>query len=731
MHRVLAVKPQLRVEVDPQGRVFLVGERERVLLRGALPGRVARLVDGQRTERQIIEALEPDAPAHAVYHALRQLEAEGHVAEVVAALSPESAAFWSSLGIDAARAASRLGSTPVSVVTTGGEDPGPVADALGAAGIRQGEGALWIVAARDYLDGELAALDRRARAEGARWMLVKPGGATPWIGPILGFGGGPCWVCLAHRLRANRPVEAFLARAAGRDELSPPPRAALPAGRQAALSMAAVALARRIAADEWLDPPRLLAVDLARLRVDEHAVVRRPQCPACGDPYLLAARARRPVALASRPRRFSDDGGYRSETPEETFARHEHLISPLTGVVTTVGPLVERDHPLRPVYRAAYFVCPPPGAAIDDGHEFARPSLGKGRTAAQARAGALCEAIERHSAIFQGDEPIVRATRSELGDAAVPPPALLHFSAEQYRRRDELNRAARDSRREIPLPFDERVAIGWTPAWSLTGERLRYLPAACCYLHAPEPPEARFCSLDPNGHAAGNCLEEAILQGFLELAERDAVGIWWYGRLRRPAVALDSFGVPYFAALEEHYRSLGFRLWVLDVTNDLGIPAFVAVGRDREARRVRVGFGCHLEARLGVQRALTELNQLFDPADRSAAPWGEGPADAAFLHPDEEQPARRAGDYPAADSADIADDVRTCVERAARLGLETIVLDQTRPDVGLAAVKVVVPGLRHFWPRLGPGRLYDVPVRLGWLARPLAEAELNPVPLHL
>jgi ribosomal protein S12 methylthiotransferase accessory factor len=196
-------------------------------------------------------------------------------------------------------------------------------------------------------------------------------------------------------------------------------------------------------------------------------------------------------------------------------------------------------------------------------------------------------------------------------------------------------------------------------------------------------------------------------------------------------VSLESFGVPYFAALEGHYRALGYRLWVLDVTNDLQIPAFVAVGWDREARRVRVGFGCHLEARLGVQRALTELNQLFDPADRSAAPWGEALDDAAFLHPDEEQPARRGDDYPAVDSADIADDVRTCVERAARLGLETMVLDQTRPDVGLSAVKVVVPGLRHFWPRLGPGRLYDVPVRLGWLARPHAEAELNPVPLHL
>jgi hypothetical protein len=72
-----------------------------------------------------------------------------------------------------------------------------------------------------------------------------------------------------------------------------------------------------------------------------------------------------------------------------------------------------------------------------------------------------------------------------------------------------------------------------------------------------------------------------------------------------------------------------------------------------------------------------------------------------------------------------------CVERAARVGLETMVLDLTRPDVELSVVMVNVPGLRHFWPRLGPGRLYEVPVVMGWRSAPLGEGELNPVPLFL
>ena len=44
---------------------------------------------------------------------------------------------------------------------------------------------------------------------------------------------------------------------------------------------------------------------------------------------------------------------------------------------------------------------------------------------------------------------------------------------------------------------------------------------------------------DSNGCAAGNTLEEAIVQGFLELVERDAYAIWWYNRLQRAEVDLE------------------------------------------------------------------------------------------------------------------------------------------------------------------------------------------------
>ena len=50
------------------------------------------------------------------------------------------------------------------------------------------------------------------------------------------------------------------------------------------------------------------------------------------------------------------------------------------------------------------------------------------------------------------------------------------------------------------------------------------------------------------------------------------------------------------------------------------------------------------------------------------------------------------------------------------------------PEIGLPVVKVIVPGLRHFWARFAPGRLYDVPVKLGWLPRAAGRRGVEPDP---
>ena len=126
----------------------------------------------------------------------------------------------------------------------------------------------------------------------------------------------------------------------------------------------------------------------------------------------------------------------------------------------------------------------------------------------------------------------------------------------------------------------------------------------------------------------------------------------------------------------------------------------------------------------GVRGEVTVEVRTDDP---DTLAWCRGATVAAepWLLPSAE-PARVLTDPPPVAGTDLAEQVAHCVDRARTAGLEVIVLDQSRPDIEHSVVKVIAPGMRHFWRRLGPGRLYDVPVELGWRPAPTAEDELNP-----
>jgi thiazole/oxazole-forming peptide maturase SagD family component len=318
------------------------------------------------------------------------------------------------------------------------------------------------------------------------------------------------------------------------------------------------------------------------------------------------------------------------------------------------------------------------------------------------------------------------------------------FSREQYNNRKEWNATQPLTRRHVvPEPFDEDREIDWTPMWSMTHNRFRYVPAAMCYYGHPDA-KAHFSMLaDSNGSAAGNTLEEAILQGFMEVVERDCVALWWYNRARRPQLDLDSFEMPYLERLRAHYTTLNRDLWVLDITSDLGIPAFVGVSRrtDNPIEDVIIGFGAHFDPKIALLRALTEVNQFLPCVTRrnpdgsthywyhdwGAFEWWKNATIASepYLVPDPDLQPKKLSDYPQFAGDDLLEDVNRCVQVIRQHDLELLVVDQTRPDIGLSVVKVIIPGLRHFWRRLGPGRLYDTPVKLGWLKEPLREDQLN------
>ena len=247
----------------------------------------------------------------------------------------------------------------------------------------------------------------------------------------------------------------------------------------------------------------------------------------------------------------------------------------------------------------------------------------------------------------------------------------------------------------------------WVELLRLDAPGTAWLPAALC-LRRTEPDFAPPWPLSI-GCAAGPTPEAAALHALLELIERDAAALWWRGGRRGRPVALEDPAMAPAAALLAALRrgQDGRRSWLLDLTTDLGVPVIAALSTGPEGR----GFCCGLAARTAraaaARAALLEMAQMeaahavvlakqaeagpaaLNAHDRTllARYHGIRAGGCALLDP--AGPAEPGPDLPADPAAAMA----VLVGRLGARGLPVLALDLTRPELGLPAIRLVVPGL--------------------------------------
>ena len=741
--------PHLEFHVIEDRQALLVSDTFNTLLHGQIHADLVPLLDGSRSRHDIVAALAGAYAAAAVEKALVFLTSKGYVVSGEYTMERGAAAFWCSLGVSPRCAEKRLGASKI--VVTG--DDGRLTERLGEFGVSMATDnpALCVVVCADYLEERHGAINRRQLEAGTPWMLVRPRGVQPLFGPVFRPAQqGPCWACLAYRLRGHQEVHNFLRNFTG-NSAAFTPCVAEPVALDAVYGLVATEIAKWLVLEEMASlHEHAISLDVVHLNSEHHPAMRRPQCCVCGDEELYRAdRPALPVRLQSSPKRVRNSGGMRTVSPEETLARYRHLISPVSGVVTWLKRTTEDADSWSHVYWAGINFALESSKLRSLRRSLRNKCVGKGSTPQQSQASALCEALERYSSAFHGDEIRCRKHFADFDSAdemkALHPNEVQLFSDEQLDNAGSINSRGHPYN-TVPARFDPLAEIDWSPVWSLTRERHYYLPTSMLYGIPAERRGETEPVADSNGCAAGNTLEEAILQGFFELVERDAFAIWWYNRLSLPGVDLQSFDDEYLAAAISYYHDYQRDLWLLDVTSDLGIPTFVAISRrtDKNAEDILYTAGAHTDPHIAALRAVCEHNQVLNWVQGTGKGgsghevkeplvrwWWECAklADHPYLAPSSALTPRCRADYPVPETADVRDDVEYCRSLVEARGMEFLALDMTRPDIGLPVVRVIVPGLRHFWERFAPGRLYQVPVAMGWRASPLAEAELNPTPV--
>jgi oxazoline/thiazoline synthase len=547
------------------------------------------------------------------------------------------------------------------------------------------DGAVLLVTTDDYLHADLP---RIARMERRPWLLARPVGSRILLGPVFVPGRSPCWFCLAHWLKMRRPAVARVT-GWGDGDVAPQPAIAAIAGTIAIAAGWIGTTATMLSAGAPLPglDGTIQSLEPMAGRFGEHRIPRRPECETCGTGEGLASLD---------PRQWLD---------------------PVIGLADRLRVSGETQGGFFHAQCRYFYPLPRPGARalLEPGIAY-----GRGLSREQATLGCAAEAVERYCATWQGDEDVRRGKRHTV--RGIDPSSLLHFSEEQYRTRPEVDRAVRHAPDWVPHRFDSAWAVDWIEARGLLSRSGVRVPAAYAFMGYPLDERRRFCVADSNGVAAGESPNAALLSALLEVVERDAVAIWWYNRARRPGIDLRSPALAPVRKARAALQSEGLSVVLLDVTTDVRIPACVAVAFGEAGEPVAMGSAADPSMAVAAHRALGELSQMWFWSHRSdvavgPSEWFRGMSrlSDAYLVP---KGTSKASSVPGT--------LEGCVAAVRAAGLRAYWIDLTRSEIQIPVVRVVVPGMRHCWRRLGRGRLYDVPVRLGWRTGACPESELNP-----
>lgn len=359
-------------------------------------------------------------------------------------------------------------------------------------------------------------------------------------------------------------------------------------------------------------------------------------------------------------------------------------------------------------------------------------------TREMALAKAIGEAIERYCAAIYDKDAFPLAACADAPFACVAPSEFALYSPAQH---------------AFPGfmfdPFLDTSPVRWVPARDLaTGETV-HVPAAMVYVPyvfyrgGAETPIVQPISTGLSCHCS---YAEAALGALCEVIERDCFTITWQAALSRPRIRRDSLSAANRDLLGR-FEAVGYRVHLVDIANETGIPAVMAVARHPQGFvPLAVAAAAAPGAEEAIRKALEELahteryafqiraelpRQPHDPefdgilGQVDHVNWWVDPAHARhadFLHAssvlrDQREMADFEGPTPTAT-------LRRVVARLRETGYRALVADITTPDVaalGLHVVRGLVPGYQPLfmgWHHraLGGERLRRIPAALGYAA---------------
>jgi ribosomal protein S12 methylthiotransferase accessory factor len=312
-----------------------------------------------------------------------------------------------------------------------------------------------------------------------------------------------------------------------------------------------------------------------------------------------------------------------------------------------------------------------------------KKQMGKGATPTQSEASALMELIERFSFFsFIRRHPFPVRNYGEVQSRAVSP-ASLRLSLHD-------DNSPLGLCQELLQDFPMR----WVTAHNLTRNEDQWVPIDWFYLIN-----------EYNGPAAGNTLEEAVLQSLCEVVERHVGSIISHDKQLTPKIDINSLKDPAALELVEKFQRQGIELYLHDFSLDTGMPTVGALAYDPatfpEMSELVFTAGTTSNPEKSLCRALTEIAQLAGDFEshtsyRPTLPKYTSLEEASYLMNDHRAVA--VADLPNLDDGNLRVEIERCVKALERIGMEVLVINVTHPELGIPTVYTIIPGA-HFLDR--------------------------------
>jgi ribosomal protein S12 methylthiotransferase accessory factor len=308
--------------------------------------------------------------------------------------------------------------------------------------------------------------------------------------------------------------------------------------------------------------------------------------------------------------------------------------------------------------------------------------MGKGGTPEQAEASAVMELAERFSffSFWKKSNNFFIEEYRNLKQKAIPFELIaksVHDNSEEL-----------DAAKEV----FSRLPLKWARAYNLTRREELLVPFDWFYTIN-----------EFNGPSAGNCIEEALVQGICEIVERHVSSIISRDRLKTNAIDLLSVTDPLSLEMIQKYDKEGIRLFLNDFSLDTCIPSVGALAYDPstfpERSEVVWTAGTSPDPQKALNRALTEVAQLagdFNSGSKyvaSGLPKFTSLEEAEFVINNNTQIGINT--LPDLSNKNIKVEVENCVNALSRTGMEVIAIDTTHPVLEIPAFYTIIPGA-HF-----------------------------------